>query len=103
MNNSIVKSIKFDFFYNGKEYTNLDSGYGVEDGIDIDYLHDYDGPWFLLELGDDIFDFQIFGDEETGKLKIDAYKCTLGNDGYVAEKEWLVNSLIDNIRVEYVN
>ena len=100
---SIVKSIVFDFFYNGQEYKNVNSGYGVEDAIDNEYIHNYDGPWFMLELGDHLFDFQIFGDEETGKLMIDAYKCTLGSDGYVAEKEWLKDANIDNIRIEYAN
>lgn len=47
---SIVKSIVFDFFYNGQEYKNVNSGYGVEDAIDNEYIHDYDGPGLCWNL-----------------------------------------------------
>ena len=98
---TLVKSIKFDFFYNNEWHRGLDSGYGVEDNIDREYIHTYDGPWFMLELGDEVFDFQIYEDEDSGKLKIDAYKCLIGDDGYCYDKNWLETAHVDNIKIEY--
>ena len=82
---TLVKSIKFDFFYNNEWHRGLDSGYGVEDNIDREYIHTYDGPWFMLELGDEVFDFQIYEDEDSG--------CY--------DKNWLETAHVDNIKIEY--
>lgn len=98
---TLVKSIKFDFFYNNVWHRNLDSGYGISDNICREYIHDYDGPWFMLDIDNDVIDFQIYGDE--GKLKIDAYKCLIGDDGYAYDKIWLDTDTAkaDNIKIEY--
>lgn len=101
---TIVKKITFDLTYNGVEYKGLDSGYNETDNIDIDYIHDYDGPWFMLEIGEDVLDFQIFG-EEDGRLQIDALKCKLDNSGICYDKDYLIRGKdyeISNIKVDYI-
>jgi hypothetical protein len=98
---TIVKQIKFDFTYDGVEYKGLDSGYTEEDNIDFDYIHSEDGPWFGMEFDDNVFDFQIFGDEN-GRLHIDVHKCILDDWGNVIEKEYLSKKCcVDNIVVDY--
>lgn len=101
---TIVKKISFDLMYNGVEYKGVDSGYNESDDIDIDYVHNYDGPWFMLEIGGDVLDFQIFG-EEDGRPQIDAMKCKLDDYGVCYDKEDLVRGrdyTIDNIRIDYI-
>lgn len=104
MKETIVKNIKFDFTYNGVEYKGVNSGYDESDNIDMDYIHSYDGPWFMLEFGNDVLDFQIYG-EEDGRLQIDALKCKIGEDGFCYDKDYLVRGkdyTIENIKVDYV-
>lgn len=101
---TIVKSIKFDLTYKGVEYKGLDSGYDESDNIGIEYIHSEDGPWFMLEFGDDVLDFQIYG-EEDGRLQIDALKCKLDENDICYDKDYLVRGkdyTIENIKVDYI-
>ena len=59
----------------------------------------------MLEIGDDILDFQIFG-EEDGRLQIDAFKCVLDENGICCEKLDLIRGVdynVSNIKVYYIN
>ena len=108
MENQKVKRIQFDFFYKNNWYRDLTIDCEESDGVDKEYIHDEDGPWFMLPVGDDMIDFQVYSpDGDT--LSIDA--CEMHEENGVYHHGRYLNRLdtpqsgkeydFENIRVEY--
>ena len=71
METKLVKCVRFNLYYKGDWYRDLELNYTREDDVDKEYLYSEDGPWYMLEVGKDILDFQFFSfDGETLKLDI---------------------------------
>lgn len=108
MENPKVKRIQFDFFYKGKWHRDLTMDYTKDDDVDKDYIYNEDGPWYMLDVGDDVIDFQIFS-FDGNTLEVDACEMYKQDDVYhhgdilsrlgtaQSKKEYD----FENIRVEY--
>lgn len=108
MDNPKVKRIQFDFFYKNKWYRDLTMDYTEADDVTKDYIYDEDGPWYMLEVGDEVIDFQVFSFD--GKeLLVDA--CMMYEEDGVYHHGDFLKRLdtaqsdreydFENIRVEY--
>lgn len=108
MKNQKVKRIQFDFFYKNKWHRDLTIDCNESDGVDKEYIYDEDGPWFMLPIGDDTIDFQVYS-LDGGTLSIDA--CEMYEENGVYHHGDYLNRLdtlqsekefdVKNIRVEY--
>lgn len=103
METKLVKKITFDFFYDGVWYKDLTMDYTREDDVDKEYIYSEDGPWYMLDVGNNILDFQIFSfDGKTLQLDV----CVMREvDGIFRRGEILYHDEGDydykDIRVEY--
>ena len=113
-NNDFVKSVTVDISYKGEKYKDVVLplyNEGEEPDVQRYYLHNEDGPWTAAKLGDDMIDFQIYGEYDNPEiLHVSAVLCKLDEDGNNYEQDRsLVQDLpdpeiqISNIRVQYVN
>lgn len=107
VDNLVVTRILFDARYKGLEYKDLDMGYHGEPGDeDVTYrhIHDGDGPWGMVNVGEDVLDFQIYGNPDIPRqLMMQACGMVREGDRYV-HGSLLENGRdieISNIRVSY--
>lgn len=107
MKHSIVSEILFDVTYQGEKYKDLDLGYHDDEDVTYDYIHYEDGPWGMVQVGENVMDFQIYGDEEN-ELQMQA--CMMIPSSQIINDEvelcWGHGDFIDdievsNIRVKY--
>ena len=96
-----VSKVIFDLFYNGKKYTDIVLDFeGKVDDVDI---HIEDGPWCMAEIGNEVWDCQVYGDgDENGELNIQLNKMKLNIATYEHTDIWIGHGHVSNIRVEYI-
>ena len=112
--NDVVKSVTVDISYKGEKYKDVVLPLykeGEEPDVQRYYLHNEDGPWTAAKLGDDMIDFQIYGEYDNPEiLHVSAVLCKLDEDGNNYEQDRSLDQdlpdpeiQISNIRVQYVN
>ena len=63
---AIVESITFNIEFGGKKYVDVCVKYDKEDKITLGDIHHEDNDsWKLVRIGDSIYDFQIYGDDDS--------------------------------------
>ena len=113
-NNEFVKSVTVDISYKGEKYKDVVLPLykeGEEPDIQRYYLHDEDGPWTAAKVGDDMIDFQIYGDGNDPEiLHVEAILCKLDQKNNIYSQDRTLDQdlpdpeiQISNIRVQYVN
>lgn len=97
--NQKVSKVIFDVFLEGKKYTDVVLDFDGE--VDDDYIHEEDGPWCIAEIGNEVWDCQVYGDEN-GELRMQLNKMEQNIATYEHTTIWLESDNVSNIRVKYM-
>ena len=73
--NAIIEKITFNIEFDGKKYKDVCVQYDKKDKLTLGNIHYEDNDsWHLVKLGDTIYDFQIYGDDD-GIIYKNGKKC----------------------------
>jgi hypothetical protein len=110
----VIKSITFDVTIEGITYKGISIEYDLEEEWELTWedIHMEDNDsWCLAEVGENIFDFQIFGNDES--LGMDAVLqmqgCLMERDEYTEEEcyvhsdYWIYDECFSNVQVTTQN